>query len=83
VVLPGCGADTSLSLAERLRCCVEAEAVGADSRVIPLTISMGVAVWDREASAQQLLEAADGALYRAKAEGRNRSVTAEIAPAQP
>lgn len=76
VVLSGCNFDVSMALAERLRDCVGAEPVLSDGIAVPVTISLGVAVWNRHSSAQQLLEAADHALYQAKAEGRNRVVAA-------
>ncbi|HSO52783.1 MAG TPA: diguanylate cyclase [Actinomycetes bacterium] len=45
--------------------------------VTPLvTCSVGVASWDFQESAGELVERADQALYAAKAEGRNRYVTA-------
>lgn len=45
---------------------------------MPLTLSIGVASFDEDifATAAQLFEAADAALYRAKQEGRNRVVVA-------
>jgi PleD family two-component response regulator len=41
---------------------------------VHVTASAGVAVGDDLADADQLLDAADGALYRAKSEGRDRVV---------
>lgn len=76
-VLPNCDAAGALSLAERLRSCVEAEPVGADGVVLRVTLSLGVATWDRTACAQELLRSADSAMYRAKAAGRNRVVLAD------
>jgi len=44
-----------------------------------ITISLGVATFPEcAATAEALLRSADAALYRAKAEGRNRVVTAEV-----
>jgi GGDEF domain-containing protein len=42
----------------------------------PLTISFGVVDFPRDgATAQDLMDAADGALYAAKAAGRDRTIT--------
>jgi PleD family two-component response regulator len=46
-----------------------------------LTVSAGVAAADRSASAEQLLWAADGAVYEAKAQGRDRIIV--VPPPQP
>jgi two-component system cell cycle response regulator len=74
IVLPGCDAPASLALAERLRRSVAAEPKLEDEDVIPVTLSLGVAAWQRELSAQELLHQADQRLYAAKRAGRNRVV---------
>jgi two-component system cell cycle response regulator len=76
VVLPRCDADISLTLAQRLCRCVAAEPAIAGGRAVPVTISLGVAAWDGEASAQEVVRLVDEAMYRAKREGRNRAVAA-------
>lgn len=73
IVLPGCDAEVSFGLAERLRRCVEAKPTRSEGRTIAVTISLGLAAWDGHVSPQELLRHADEAMYRAKAEGRNRA----------
>jgi diguanylate cyclase (GGDEF)-like protein len=82
VVLPGCDAAAALTLAERLRRCVEAEPMNDDGKEIPLTLSLGVAAWDGQMTAPDLLRTTDSALYRAKSAGRNRALLAEDPPNQ-
>ncbi len=70
VVLPEIGdLGHGLAAAEKLRAAFEAEDFGA---VGPRTASFGVAVYSPGETAEQLVERADQALYRAKAAGRNR-----------
>jgi diguanylate cyclase (GGDEF)-like protein len=73
-VLPRCDARAALTIAERMRRKVEAERFEAPSGVVRATLSLGVAtmVPAPGADAPGLIEAADRALYRAKADGRNR-----------
>jgi diguanylate cyclase (GGDEF)-like protein/PAS domain S-box-containing protein len=66
VVMPDSTLEQALAAAERLRA-----AIGPG-----LTTSVGVAQWDREESAQALVERADSALYAAKRAGRDRVVGA-------
>ena len=71
-LLPHTGVDDALNFAERVRARVANTPVDHVGKSISLTLSMGVAVL---ASAEHLEEAigrADNALYRSKAEGRNR-----------
>jgi diguanylate cyclase (GGDEF)-like protein len=72
VVLPECGEDEAALVAERLR-----RALSAAGTSRPITVSAGVATFpEHGATAESLIRAADDALYRAKAEGRNRVVSA-------
>ena len=52
----------------------------SEPRDVALTVSAGVAAADRSASSEQLLWAADGAVYEAKAQGRDRIVVASPPP---
>ena len=74
VVLPRCDARAALTIAERMRGKVETEHFETASGVVRATLSLGVAtILPRPgAGAPELIEAADRALYRAKADGRNR-----------
>ncbi len=61
------------SVAERIRRRVASERFAADVEPPVVTISVGVAVLSREiATAAQLVECADAALYAAKQRGKNR-----------
>jgi diguanylate cyclase (GGDEF)-like protein len=74
LVLPECGLEEGVKLAERICHLVRAEPVRAKNEPIEVTISLGVTVANRLAPAdlEALLGAADAALYRAKEAGRNR-----------
>src|SRR5215211_5952613 len=72
ILLPGATGHEAYLVAERMRAAVEREFHG-DPAV--LTFSFGVATYpDHGRSADSVLEAADQALYAAKALGRNRCV---------
>jgi diguanylate cyclase (GGDEF)-like protein/PAS domain S-box-containing protein len=73
VLLPSCDLDSALVVAERLRALVMRQAVAFDDARIEYTISIGVAACEGESlNLEQLMKRADGALYTAKAKGRNR-----------
>lgn len=72
LLLPGTDEEGAYTVSERLR--TEMAETFADESV-PLTFSFGVASYPiHGASTEELLRAADGALYAAKRLGRNRSV---------
>lgn len=77
VVMPNTPLDIAVKVAERLREMVEKTPFRLQSGVeISVTASLGLAAMSSEiASQEQLLRKADGALYQAKHEGRNRVVS--------
>ncbi|WP_426957149.1 PleD family two-component system response regulator [Muricoccus radiodurans] len=72
-------AEDAALVAERLRVAIAGTPVRMAERALPVTISIGVAVAQPESSVDQLTGAADAALYRAKANGRNRVEVAQPA----
>ena len=82
-LLPDTGREDALWLAERLRSAFEATPHFVGEHALNATVSVGVAVSDdANCDLVELLEAADQALYRAKALGRNRVEISER-PAEP
>jgi diguanylate cyclase (GGDEF)-like protein len=65
--------DRAIELAEELRSKVAATQVKFDEHVFSVTVSIGVALYPEHAyDKSNLIELADGALYLAKNDGRNR-----------
>ncbi|MFI4946167.1 MAG: diguanylate cyclase, partial [Burkholderiales bacterium] len=77
VILPGTDAERTIGAAERLRSALERHRFVFEGARIPLSASLGVAVWPADGrDPEPLLAAADRALYAAKQAGRNRVVAA-------
>jgi len=74
VVLPGCAADGAVTVANRMRTFLGSTPLETSAGPIQLTASFGVATMthDCPVSPEDLIAAADAALYRAKRAGRNR-----------
>ena len=73
-VMPGVAIDQASRIAERTRQSVESQEFPIDDAggSIPLTVSIGLAGLTDGCDAADLYRRADRALYRAKAQGRNR-----------
>ena len=84
IVLPSISREKAGEMAERLRLVVRALDFGAPGLQLAVTVSIGVAFSpDHAGHPSSLYAAADAALYRAKATGRDRVVLATDAPTLP
>lgn len=74
LVLPDCDREYAAGIADRLRLSVGSAPLDTPQGMIPVTISLGVAVSSGEGTrtVNALVQEADSALYRAKEMGRNR-----------
>jgi diguanylate cyclase (GGDEF)-like protein len=73
VLLPETGIENACRVAERLRTTIAAIPFNANGKPLHITISVGVAcMQDGRKTLEELVECADGALYQAKENGRNR-----------
>ncbi len=78
VLLPGCNRTETQDKAEHLRKTIFEVPIETDMGRLNITMSVGGAAsgdWPED-TANQILQMADAALYRAKEEGRNRTVIA-------
>jgi diguanylate cyclase (GGDEF)-like protein len=81
VVLPGSSVGAAYVVAERIRIAYAEACRSLDGRVINTSASAGVTTAHPRSTLDSLIAAADHALYRAKAEGRNRVEMADHRPA--
>jgi diguanylate cyclase (GGDEF)-like protein len=73
LVLPGMTKEGARRRAEHVRQAMGAAIVSHGHRRIQVTTSLGVAAYPADGrTTEELIAAADGALYAAKAQGRNR-----------
>ena len=72
-VVPNADQDEAARIADRIRGRLNTMAFGMNGgSAFTASATFGVAAWQSQMSARELMEAADRALYRAKASGRNR-----------
>ena len=75
ILLPETSQSRARVVAERIRRKIEALALPTGGAPLALSVSIGVAeAFTSMSGVDALMKAADGALYEAKARGRNRSV---------
>ena len=72
VVMPGTSARVAGHIADRIRRAFVESTLATGDQSVRTTVSGGIAAAEAGATLEQLLSAADAALYRAKAKGRNR-----------
>lgn len=77
IILDETRGKEALQTAERIRLAIETSEVDAAESAVTFTVSIGVAEVGAGEDEDSLIMRADTALYRAKREGRNRSVLAE------
>jgi diguanylate cyclase (GGDEF)-like protein len=74
--------ETALLLAERMRRAIEVSTITNEHKVIPATVSIGVALFEEsDRDVQDMIERADQGLYVAKKNGRNCTVLMPVAQA--
>jgi diguanylate cyclase (GGDEF)-like protein len=77
IVMPETDVEQATAVCERLRDLLARCRFTETAAPVALTVSIGVAsAYGEDADFEQLVQAADGALYRAKRQGRNRTCAA-------
>lgn len=72
IVAPNMDLELLTRFAERMRKAIASMAIDAGSAQLNVTSSVGLAMWDREETAEEFYRRADKQLYEAKRQGRNR-----------
>jgi diguanylate cyclase len=75
LVLPETPIEQALHVAEKLRGEIAAKGFYYENDRVPITVSIGIAQFAENESADEVFGRADAALYAAKAVGRNRCMT--------
>jgi len=82
IVQPEAGESDALVMVERLKDKVAEERFYGEGRELTVTFSAGIAEWDRRIVSEELIRAADCALYAAKHAGKNQTVRSSLLNAQ-
>jgi len=77
-ILPRSDQEGAAALGERIRAAAEQLTLAARGKAIHVTVSVGTAVYPCFKTWEELLKAADSALYAAKQQGKNCVVTATM-----
>lgn len=72
IVAPNMDIELLQRFAERMRKAIAGMAIEAGGIQLNVTSSFGIALWDREETAEEFYRRADKQLYEAKRQGRNR-----------
>lgn len=83
IALPNTDSDGGLVLADRLRSAIERLDLSQGGTPVPVTASFGLATFRPGETLEALINRADGAMYLAKVNGRNRVVVDESPAAEP
>lgn len=76
VLLPETNAEEAAELGERLRAAIASEQIETDAGMLEVTVSVGISTYPDDADTpEDLISAADSALYRAKSTGKNKAVS--------
>ncbi len=80
ILLSNCDSSSLELRCERVLASISSAPVSTDRGPLPISVSIGAVTcrqWDQNIPLERVLALADSALYRAKADGRNRSVLAD------
>lgn len=82
VVLPATHLVDAVRVAERIRADIESYPLQTETEAIAITTSLGVEIYraGMQISAEEFIRLADGYLYQAKQEGRNRLAHPQLPP---
>jgi diguanylate cyclase (GGDEF)-like protein len=72
IVAPNMNTDLLIKFAERIRKAIANLTIESGNVRLKVTISVGLAVWDRKEGPEEFYKRADKLLYQAKRQGRNR-----------
>ena len=82
ILLPGMTAEEAAWIGETIRSTIEVQPIHVQQSQLNVTVSVGAAAFPEHArTMEELIAAADSALYQAKEAGRNRVITASAAVA--
>ncbi|MFP4213059.1 MAG: diguanylate cyclase [Desulfohalobiaceae bacterium] len=72
LLLPNTNLDQAQKICARVKENICSQPIKTQGQEISCSISMGVTVWDRQSSLDQLIMQVDAAMYQAKQQGRNQ-----------